>query len=151
MTAALDLKALCAAPFTCRGRHRVVRIAPLGAACLPVSLDARRVTTIRAASRALPALEGAGQGAALRLATALRQDAWRALSRVRGLVPVAEVHAGAGARATLAACMLDGAAASPMTLDVLAKIFDDAALRHSLAWACRHQPRAARSERSEVP
>jgi hypothetical protein len=134
--AAALLARLAGVAGTRRGRFRLLHLPDEGAACLPVSLNSARVSAASLLRVALPRLDGAGQGAALRVAVALRQRAWRHLRGRRGLLPVTVVETRPGA-ATLLACWLDGAAASPAPLDVLTKIFDDAALRQDLAWATR--------------
>jgi hypothetical protein len=137
-TAAL-LPILGAAPGRVLGRSRLVRLPDGAAACVPAALRGAAIGGSVAFSVTLEGLDGAGQDAALRFARALRQRAWRRLQGRRGLVPVALVGAPPGS-ATLVAVRLGGAAASPGTLDVLRKIFDDAALRQDLAWAIGARP-----------
>jgi hypothetical protein len=134
------------------GRFRRVDL-PDGAASVAqvlVRVVPRRVLAVR--RRLAVGGVPTSPAAAFRLATALRQDLWRRLRNVRGFAPAAAVHLGKdGAEVTVFACFLDGGAASPVTLDVLHRIVEDAALRQSLGWAARVSPPPERSARREVP
>lgn len=143
------LAQVLAAPWVPAGRFRRIRL-PDGAACAPLALDPRRIGPVAALRTLVPAPGSPSPAAAFRLATALRQNLWRRLRHVRGLMPAASVQGGEGGWvATLWACQGHGTLASPDTLDALAEIMEDAALRHSLAWACRAMPRSPRSSSSE--
>ena len=132
-----SLAPLMAMPHRRQGRFRLVQHGAVSA-CIPLSLDLNRLTDAAIAERPLPAPPGATRCWALRLALAFRQDLWRRLRAMRGLAPAVVVQIGEGcATATALACLLDGAAASPVVLDALDEIFDDAALRRNRVWADR--------------
>ncbi|TVQ56939.1 MAG: hypothetical protein EA355_05680 [Rhodobacteraceae bacterium] len=104
---------------------------------LPVARAPARVTLVLARRALWPE-----PAHALRLARALRQDAWRRLAPARGLAPLVVVRqTPCGAEATLAACFLDFGAAAPSTLDALDGIFQDAVSRRWRRWV-RRSPEA---------
>lgn len=114
------------------------------AACLPKSLDPSRITAVETASRVFAVAMPSSQWA-LRLAVACRQDIWRRLRGVRGLVPVVALRlCGEGAVLTATLCLLDGAAPTPRARNALATLLDDAAVRRNRQWADRVLPRQKR-------
>jgi hypothetical protein len=150
--AAAALRGVLASPSSRQGRFLRVDL-PDGAASVAAVLARAAPLRALAVRRAATAQNiPPSPSAAFRLATALRQDLWRRLRSVRGLAPAVAVRlAPDGAEVTVFACFLGGAAASPVTLDVLHRIVEDAALRQSSGWAARVSPPPERSARREVP
>lgn len=148
----MALRAVLAAPSARQGRFLRLDL-PDGAASVAAVLARAPSARPLAVRRTVTARDvPPSRHAAFRLATALRQDLWRRLRRMRGLAPAAAVRLGPdGAEVTVFACFLGGAAASPVTLDVLHRIVEDAAVRQSLGWAARVSPPPERSAHREVP
>jgi hypothetical protein len=119
-----------------------VTVAPVALADAP-----HRLTGAAVHAETLPAPPGAGRGWALRLATAIRQDLWRALQGRRGMAPVVVVRLTPdGAEVHAAAAFLDDATAAPGSVDALRRLFHDVNRRRWLDWAARATtaPAAAR-------
>lgn len=134
------MRALLAGPWRPAGRFARYAL-PDGAATCPVALARapRRLTAVTALTARWPAPGLAPSPAvSFRLATAARQDLWRALRHARGLAPVAVARLADGeATVAAAAGWLDFAAAAPGALDALAEIFHEAAVRRWTDWASR--------------
>jgi hypothetical protein len=138
---AAALRLALAGPRRDRGRFAAI-FAPDGATVAPAAMaDApQRLGAAAVCARAVAAPQGAGRGWALRLATAVRQDLWRALQGRRGMAPVVSVRltAAGGAEIHAAAAFMDSATAAPGTVDAVARLLqDDRRMTRWLDWAAR--------------